>query len=283
MALSQSMLNTAYQSACLAELAALKPGNVHALADGHGMRVEQFVQSAQLSAPWIADAHLSVGQRILQAAQATWQGVGCNTNLGILLLCAPIAHAYQASLQQFSASALQQTLAGLTVQDAIAAYQAIQLMNPAGLGQVSQQDVQQTPSVTLLQAMQLASEYDLIARQYANGFDEILSFGVPLFKSFKQQWEKPGWAITALYLGFLSEFLDSHIVRKLGVQQASQVQLQARQHQQALHALENPKTYFKSLMQWDQQLKNQGINPGTSADLTVATLFVLVLRGEIID
>jgi triphosphoribosyl-dephospho-CoA synthase len=277
------MLNTAYQSACLAELAALKPGNVHALADGHGMRVEQFVQSAQLSAPWIADAHLSVGQRILQAAQATWQGVGCNTNLGILLLCAPIAHAYQAAQQQFSATALQQTLAGLTVQDAIATYQAIQLMNPAGLGQVSQQDVQQTPSVTLLQAMQMASEYDFIARQYANGFDEILSFGVPLFKSFKQQWEKPGWAITALYLGFLSEFLDSHIVRKLGVQQASKVQLQARQHQQALHALENPKTYFKSLMQWDQQLKNQCINPGTSADLTVATLFVLVLRGEIID
>jgi len=274
------MSSQLYQSACLAELAALKPGNVHAMADGHGMTVEQFVKSAELSAPYIGDEKLSVGQRILQAAQATWQGVGCNTNLGILLLCAPIAHAYQAVGNQFNTESLRQTLQQLSVQDAIESYQAICLMNPAGLGHVSQQDVHQTPTVTLLEAMKLASHQDRVARQYAEGYRDVLDVGVPIFKRFAQKWERPGWAVTAIYLNFLSEYLDSHILRKFGADQARLIQQEAIQHRDAFFALDNPKTYFKTLMTWDVDLKNRGINPGTSADLTVACLFILALQGE---
>ncbi len=268
-----------FVSACLAELAALKPGNVHAMADGHGMTVDQFVKSAELSAPYMVDAKHSVGQRILQAAQATWHGVGCNTNLGILLLCAPLAYAYQVAGNQLNKQSLQQALQQLSVQDAMDAYQAICMMNPAGLGRVTQQDVQQTPTVTLLEAMKLASHQDMVARQYAEGYPDVLDIGVPIFHHFAEKWQRQGWAVTALYLNFLSDYLDSHILRKYGIDQARQIQQEAIQHRQVLFALDNPKTYFKTLMAWDTDLKNRGINPGTSADLTVASLFVLALHG----
>ena len=274
------MLRDAYQAACLAELGALKPGNVHAMADGHGMKVEQFVQSATLSAPFICDADLSVGQRILQAAQATWQGVGCNTNLGILLLCAPLAYAYQHANNQFNENTIQQTLQQLSVQDAVEAYQAITLMNPAGLGKVATHDVHETPDITLLQAMQEASAYDLVAKQYATVFSDVLQIGIPTFKHYATQWDRAGWAVTAVYLAFLSRFADSHVARKYGLARAQALQSQAQHHYQSLIALENPKTYFRTLLDWDTELKAEGINPGTCADLTVATLFCLAMQGE---
>jgi len=273
------MLNHAYQAACRTELAALKPGNVHAMADGHGMTVEQFVKSAALSAPFICRPEWSVGQRILQAAQATWQGVGCNTNLGILLLCAPLAHAYQ-SAQQFNQVAIQETLHHLSVQDAVLAYQAIALMNPAGLGQVKQHDVHDTPVITLLQAMQQASDYDLIAKQYATDFADVWQIGIPTYQHYLQTWGRTGWAVSAVYLAFLSRYPDSHVARKYGIKRAQSLQSQAEEHFSAMMNLENPKTYFKPLMDWDAALKEEGINPGTCADLTVATLFCLAIQGE---
>lgn len=272
------MLQHHYHAACMAELAALKPGNVHAMADGHGMTLAQFAVSADVSAPWMAKPTLRVGQRILYAAQATWQAVGCNTNLGILLLCAPIAHAYQAAGNQYTASALQDTLAQLSVQDAIETYQAIQTLQVAGMGQVAEQDVHHTPSVTLLQAMQLASERDMVARQYAESYQPILSIGLPLYAHFSQRWQRPAWAVTALYVNWMAEFVDSHVVRKWGMETALALQQEAILHRQQLFALDNPKLYFKPLMQWDAELKQRGINPGTSADLTVATLLLQALQ-----
>ena len=79
----------AYRASCLDELDALKPGNVHAFADGHRMAVADFVASAEISAPHLAEAGAPVGRRVLRAVEATIDQVGQNTNLGILLLCAP--------------------------------------------------------------------------------------------------------------------------------------------------------------------------------------------------
>ena len=86
-------LAIAFKSACMAELEALKPGNVHLFADGHGMTITDFIKSADATALVIAQPNLSVGERILHAVQATQNAVGLNTNLGIILLCAPLIHA----------------------------------------------------------------------------------------------------------------------------------------------------------------------------------------------
>lgn len=271
---THNQLAQLYRQSCLDEVAVLKPGNVHVFADGHGMVVDDFIKSAEASSQVIAQANLGVGQRILNAVNATWDSVGCNTNLGIILLAAPIVHAALLNQPASFRSRLSQTLQDLTVDDAAYAYQAIQRANPAGLGTVEEQDVANTPSITLLAAMQIAQSQDFIAQQYVNGYLEIIEFGLPIYQQGLAKWERSGWATTLVYLAYLSTFKDSHIARKYGDEVALRIQLQAKAHYDALICMENPKLYFKELIIFDRELKDRKVNPGTSADLTVATLLI---------
>jgi triphosphoribosyl-dephospho-CoA synthase len=268
-----------YRNACMAELSAIKPGNVHMFADGHGMVVQDFIKSADASSHVIALTNLSVGDRILSAVKATWGAVGCNTNLGIILLAAPmIQGAY--SKDGFSQNTLQNVLNNLTVDDAVKAYEAISIATPAGLGAVQEHDVSQTPQITLLEAMQAASDRDLIAQQYANGYQDVFNLGVTTYQHYLAKWERSAWAISATYLAFLAAFEDSHIARKYRKEVAQAIQLEAKSHFINFTSQENPKLYQATLLAWDSDLKRRGINPGTSADLTVATILAneLLLR-----
>lgn len=263
-----------YQNACMAELEALKPGNVHIFADGHGMVVEQFITSAEVSAKVIAAPSLTLGQRIYESVAATHQAVGCNTNLGIILLCAPLI---QAALQQQSnmfEHALTEVLTHTTQDDAQHTFNAIRLANPGGLGQSAQHDIHQSAQCTLLEAMQAAALKDNIALQYSNQFYPILHEGLPHYQQALARWEKPAWATTAVYLYWLAHHPDSHVARKYGLAVADQLRKEARVHYLAFLQQDNPKLYLPVLRSFDRDLKNQGINPGTSADLTVATLFL---------
>jgi triphosphoribosyl-dephospho-CoA synthase len=140
-----------YKTACMAELQALKPGNVHVFADGHGMIIHDFIKSAHVSADVIPQPDLTVGERILYAVEATQQEVGQNTKLGVLLLCAPLLHA---ALHVEDGKTLQQslshTLAQLSIDDAKLVAKAILLASPAGLGGSDVHDVHHVPNVTLL-------------------------------------------------------------------------------------------------------------------------------------
>ena len=259
----------------MAELTAIKPGNVHIFADGHGMVVQDFIQSANVSARAIAQVGLTVGERILNATQATWNAVGCNTNLGIVLLAAPMIQAAYSD-QGFCREGLQTVLKALTVQDAIQAYQAITLANPAGLGTAVEHDVQDVPQVSLLEGMQAAADRDLIAQQYSDGYQAVFN-ALALYKTYLELWGREAWAVTAVHLHFLSEFEDSHIARKHGNAMAQAIQSEAKNHFNHFTAQENPKLYQANLLDWDADLKKRGINPGTSADLTVACLLAINL------
>src|SRR6185312_12959103 len=158
-------LQQAYIDACRLELRALKPGNVHVASEGHGMTVAQFEASALASAPPLAAPSKPVGERIRDAVAATHAAVGCNTNLGIVLLAAPLLATAERAGAGGLRPTLAATLADLTVADAAAAYEAIRLAGPAGLGRADAQDVQQAPTVDLRQAMTLAADRDRIARQ----------------------------------------------------------------------------------------------------------------------
>ena len=271
-------LASAFKSACLTELEALKPGNVHIFANGHGMVVQDFVRSAEAAAAVIAQPELTVGQRIFSAIEATWNTVGCNTNLGIILLCAPLIQAVLHGNKSTLRQRLQEVLQGLTVADAEMAFRAIVRASPAGLGESARHDVHTSPSVTLLEAMAEAQQRDRIALQYASGFADVFDVGATRYRETLQRWGRPAWAVTAVYLGFLARFCDSHIVRKHGEAVAFMVREEARAHEQALLMLQNPKVYQRHLLQFDADLKARGLNPGTSADLTVAAVFVITLE-----
>lgn len=268
-----AQLGQAYQAACMAELQALKPGNVHAFADGHGMTIDDFIKSAQVTADILARPDLSLGERILYAAEATRDAVGQNTNLGVLLLCAPIMEAALTmadgeTLQQ----RLQQVLSQLTVRDAEYVSRAIVLASPGGLGESAQYDVREIPHVDLLTMMRSAQERDRIAWQYAHDFRDILGFGVTRYREAMAKWQNPAWSTTALYLGFLAHYADTHVMRKYGAPFAEALMQEAAVFEQMHSAAENPKLVQQKLLDWDRELKQRGINPGTSADLTVATL-----------
>ncbi|MGR9037321.1 MAG: triphosphoribosyl-dephospho-CoA synthase, partial [Gammaproteobacteria bacterium] len=153
-----------YRAACEIELKTFKPGNVSIYSDGHDMTVADFRISAEVSAEPLCHPDYSLGEKIYYAVKATRDAVGCNTNLGIILLCAPLI---QASLLMSSNENLRQVLcrvlADSTVEDADWVFKAITLAAPGGLGRSGEQDVRGKATATLLEAMKIASGRDRIA------------------------------------------------------------------------------------------------------------------------
>jgi triphosphoribosyl-dephospho-CoA synthase len=276
-------LAQAFVAACEAELQAPKPGNVHIFADGHGMAAQDFIDSARAAAPFIAAPGAGVGERILGAIQATWSAVGQNTNLGIVLLCAPLAKAGQNLAKENMTkpdgqavdlrAETSRVLEALDVADADAAFQAISLAQPAGLGAVPEHDVAGPASTTLLDAMRAAQDRDRIGYQYAHGFVDIFEIGQPALTRARSFGADAETATLLIYLAFLATFPDSHIARKHGVDAAEAVRRETERRFAPL-AGAGRDALFAAALDWDAALKSRGLNPGTSADLTVATLFV---------
>ncbi len=270
-------IEAAFRWACLTELDAPKPGNVHAFADGHRMTVDEFVRSANAAAASLSAQGARVGLRIHRAVMATFAAVGTNTNLGIILLCAPLAAAAERDAANLR-GALHEVLQDLDVDDADLTFRSIVRAAPAGLGHSAQHDVFNPATVSLLEAMSAAANRDMVARQYATDFADIFDLGLPLFESVSQSKGDAKWATLATFLGFLSAFPDSHIARKLGAETANCVQRAALNFAAMLQAAEQPNQVLPALLTWDAALKAKAINPGTTADLTVATLFAHRLR-----
>jgi triphosphoribosyl-dephospho-CoA synthase len=261
----------AYVEACLAELDAPKPGNVHRFAPGHRMEVEDFVRSAEASAAPVASRGARVGARVRAAVGATLSAVGQNTNLGIVLLCAPLAAAAEADAPL--RSALARVLDGLDVSDAADVFSAIAAANPGGLGRAPRHDVSAAPEVTLREAMAEAAGRDSIARQYVTAYEDIFSLGLPVLETARGLRSDTRWSTLAVYLAFLAAMPDTHIARKFDSATAEAVRQEAVNWRDALAAASDPPSLADGLLSWDEALKSRGINPGTSADLTVATLF----------
>ena len=290
----------AYVRACYLDIAVRKPGNVSLASSGHGMEARQFVDSAQVSAAPLFTWGASVGERIEAAVEATWSAVGCNTNLGIVLLCAPVALAVERHPEARSPAALcaaiEQVLEGLTQADAAAAYRAIARANPGGLGEADREDVHAVPTVGLRAAMAIAAERDSIARCYRDGYGHLFDVGVAALV----EWcDPPGHsagpdrqgsvgqpvpaatarAVLRCYLALLGDAPDSHIVRKRGASAAHSVMQDALRWRDDPR-LADPESSLESeaaFVEWDRSLKLQGLNPGTTADLTVTALLLAAL------
>jgi triphosphoribosyl-dephospho-CoA synthase len=267
----------AFKAACRDELEAPKPGNVHVFADGHRMTADDFLRSAEAAAGPLSTPGARVGARILGAVEATFAAVGTNTNLGIILLCAPLAAAAEADTDDLR-MALAKVLDGLDQEDASLAFRAIVRAAPGGLGRTTVDDVHSPAKVTLKKAMAEAAERDRIAQQYVSSFSDVFEVGVPLLEQAQPQGTDAKWATLRVYLTFLATFPDTHIVRKYGAPVAEAVRQAAASFHERLAGGRPNDELIAELLFWDNDLKAQAINPGTSADLTVATLFAHRLR-----
>jgi triphosphoribosyl-dephospho-CoA synthase len=275
---NQNLLIELYKKACEVELQAFKPGNVSIYSDGHDMTVDDFRQSAEVSALPLCDVNYSLGEKIFYAVKTTREAVGCNTNLGIILLCAPLIQAVQTHPNLKLRDALAEVLKSTTVDDANWTFQAISLAKPGGLGEVEKQDVSQNATVTLQAAMQLACEKDRIALQYVSDYKDIFDLGVLSYTHAFNRWQKKSWAAVAVYANLLCQFPDSHIERKFGSRYSARVKQMMLQLSNELQITDDPEQVKPLLYQMDIELKSHGLNPGTSADLTVTTVLTVFLE-----
>ena len=266
-----------FEDACQDELDAPKPGNVHVFANGHRLAVKYFEGSGEAAAGPLSASGQRVGVRILGAVEATAAAVETNTNLGIILLCAPLA----AAAETFSydlRSSLSQALRSLDRDDAELAFKAIVRASPAGLGRAERHDVFAPATGTLREAMAEAADRDRVAEQYVTDFADVFELGEPLLVAALASSADRRLATLVTYLGFLAAFPDSHIVRKYGLTVAAQTREQARPLAAMARKASRLEDVLANVLIWDAELKKANVNPGTSADLTVATLFAHRLR-----
>jgi len=266
------------QTACIWEATARKVGNIHRRADFQRTSYLDFILSAAAIAPHFNDSQETVGQTILDAVQATNKMVGQNTNLGIVLLLAPLCVAGKAGSYR---NEIERVLGSLTKSDAKLVFEAIRLAKPGGLGAAPDQDVRQEPTGTLLEAMTFAADRDLIARQYANGFSEVFDFCLPKFLAALARFGCIEAAIIDLQFRLLAQYPDTLIARKNGSTVASEV------CQKAVEILEmggiETAHGRKAGIDLDRYLRAKGnkLNPGTTADLIAACLFVALRENKI--
>jgi len=269
----------AAQLACLLEASAAKPGNVtprHAFRD---MNYGDFLRSAIAIGPAMAAAGShSVGATILAAIEATRRWTHANTNLGIVLLFAPLARAAQIGETDLRAS-VSHVLRELTVDDARLAYQAIRLAAPGGFETAAQHDIRDEPVVTLLEAMASAAERDSIAAEYANDFALTFERGVPTLQRALARADSQEAAIVQTHLELLAAVPDTLIARKRGMEQARVVSTVATRVIEAGGVFTIAGR--DAIAAFDERLRDprNQLNPGTTADLIAATLFVALLEG----
>ncbi len=275
---SDESLQQLVYATLLLDIQALKPGNVGNHAAGHDMQANDFIASAEVTVPILCDNNLSIGQRVLEAVEATKQRVQCNTNLGLILLLTPIIFAMQhkntgKTLQVRVSAAID----SIDRDETAKFFSAIVLASPGGLGQSDKFDVHLRPEATIKEAMRAATDWDRIAFQYANNFNDIFGLGAETFASAMQHWRSPEWATVACYLTLLTQFRDSHVERKHGREIAQRLQADAGSIAKEFLNRDQPQAMTKQLMRFDEQLKSDGINPGTTADLTIASALVYQL------
>lgn len=259
------------QLACIWEASARKAGNVHRYRDFEDAGYIDFLASAAAIAPLMESAQgRAVGATILQAVQATRQVVHTNTNLGIILLLAPLASVPRT---QDLRTGVESILADLTIADARLAYEAIRLAQPGGLGSAKEQDVHAAPTQTLREVMALARERDLIALQYANGYREVFDDAVPALLRGLERHGSLENAIVACHLELLARHGDSLIARKRCPAEAEEASRRAAQV--LAHGWPEHETGQRAFADFDAWLRaaGSGRNPGATADLLAAALF----------
>jgi triphosphoribosyl-dephospho-CoA synthase len=262
------------------EVSAEKPGNITPSHDFHDTSFEDMLRSAIAVGPELARAgERGVGATVLAVVEASRAVAPANTNLGIALLLAPLAKAWLAGGPL--RARLGATLRGLDIDDARAAYAAIRLSGAGGLDARVEHDVRSQPAVGLREAMASAAERDSVASEYVTDFALTFTTGVPALIAALGDGLAVREAIVELHLRLLSEAPDTLIARKRGVQAAARVSEAARE----MLAAGGVRTAAgrRALRSFDASLREPGnaLNPGTTADLVTATVFVALLAGTL--
>ena len=287
--------------ACMLEISAPKPGNVHRGADFEDVTFMDFATSAVILGEVIhSKARQPLGETVLATVERNSQAVGTNTNLGIVLLIVPLAKvAADPAIGKLTVKALREYLKGLTPEDGGNVYAAIRLAQPGGLGSSSKMDVHSEfkDGVDLISAMELTADRDAIARQYTTGFVDVFECGLPLIDKGQKVFGNLSQAIVYAHVALMAREGDSLIARKCGMDVAEHSKFLAAKAVECLDIIgesdraisdkvnseEALESFWAAVGELDFWLRSDGHrrNPGTTADLIAASLFVGIHNGTI--
>jgi triphosphoribosyl-dephospho-CoA synthase len=298
------------EMAILFEVSANKPGNVNFVVGFEGTRVEHFLASAVAASASFEEAAkrgIAVAEGKLKICDVcmgklmkecvadidAWQ-TGGNTLLGTVMLFIPLAVAAGMTPANdkgnFEAAKLRANMKlaieATTPEDAVRVYEAIGIANPSGLNGAPDLDVNDTKSknrllkenVNLYQVFKIASGYDDICYEWVNNFPITFDLAFP-YLGDQLKAHRLNTAIVNTFLKILSERPDTFISRKVGSDNARKIS------QDAKHVIEvggaESKAGKESIVLFDKKLREYGndYNPGTTADITAATLALATLSG----
>jgi triphosphoribosyl-dephospho-CoA synthase len=264
--------------ACVLEATAPKAGNVYPGRSFQNLTYQNFVAAAEIAAKQLGCAGTRISVRMLSTVQETASLTKTNVNLGIVLLLGPLVAADETLIANNTVkrsdaawtASIADVLGRFDGTDGQNIYRTIDVATAGGLGSVESMDVRQhTDQIDILRAMTLAQPYDRIARQYAGGFTDLIETIVPVVWQSMVHVGDVLTGISRAHVQLLMQEPDSLIARKNGGEVALSVQQRAKQVD-----LDNP----KSVARFDESLRSSGhkLNPGTTADLIAAALFILL-------
>jgi len=293
MPLSDIEIAQAVQIASLLEASAAKPGNVYPTKNFKDLNYHHFLYSSAAVFPAFLNLeNKSVGKIILEGVKQTHSFIKTNTNLGILLLIAPLAAAYaglrkknlvktdnKEELKQLLQQEISLILNNLTRKDAELAYEAINYSKAGNLAEVEDGDIKDRVELTLYQAMKLAQNRDQIAAEYVNDFSFTFNFAYPVFKKNQKKFSKLNDVIIQSYLEILAEHPDTLIARKWGNDFAVEISEKTKKLLNKLKNITDYKIRKQEIQKFDKYLrsKEEKINPGTTADFIAAVIFLEIL------
>jgi triphosphoribosyl-dephospho-CoA synthase len=283
-----------------------KPGNIHRTRDSEETLFEHFLAGSIATAPVIRElairaydnkdrkyCEIFLGDAILRSVEEMmkWQKGG-NVHLGIILLHTPIAAAAGAVYNKngvdtvYLRSKMSEIIRCSQPEDSIKIYQAIRLaMPPRVLGKVKEMDVTDASTnekiidekITPLEVFELCSERDNICNEWVSNFEITFTEGYPYLSDLLDDGLRTNDAVIKTFLYLLSNHPDSLVIRKSGKKEAKRISKKAEK----ILTISDSEKFYNELWKMDEELwKSKGqLNPGTTADLVSATIFVHLLTG----
>jgi len=278
-------------AASILEASAAKPGNVHPQASFSDLRFEDLLAAAVAIRPAMEAATTRpLGETILEAVSASRRVTRSNANLGIVLAIAPLA----AVAAPPSPGGVAAVLESLDARDAALIWKAFAIARPGGLGESPQHDLADPPPEDILEAMAAARSRDAIAELWSDRYAAFLSAGpgtrsrgmVAILREELGDRRPAGRGIVQAFLRRLAAEPDSLIARRHGLEAAVEVSREAADILSTDDsARDRPRD--PAIAAFARRLHAGGevagrprpLNPGTTADLVAAGLFVLLREG----
>ena len=267
-------LKDAYLYACKKDIELVKPGNVNLNSPHSDTTAQDYLNSATLSSKELFREEYSLGERILKSINVTRETVRTNTNLGIILLCAPIAQACINFNNIGLKEGLKKVLKNTSIQDTQDLCMAIKISSPGGLGRSNIYDINSKPITTIEEIMGYSANYDRISYQYAHNYGDIFDFIIPRLVFLNEKHNSLDVSLSLMFIEILAKIPDSHIYRKFGKKIAKKTSNNAYDLLKILDREHSPDYLADELNNLDYKYKKKGINPGTTADLLVASLMI---------